>query len=87
MRKNTITKANDNFYRDAKSVLVWSTIITVTALVFALIGQYAYASDDDFGYTRQVKCEQKEDGRQVQCWLVEVPNKPVQGIDVSLKEK
>jgi len=82
-----MTKANDDFYRDAKSVLVWSTIITVIALVFALIGQYAYASEDDLGYTRQVKCEQKEDGRQVQCWLVEVPNRPVQGIDTPFEDE
>ena len=82
-----MTRANDNFYRDAKSVLVWSTIITVIALVFALIGQHAYASDDDLGYTRQVKCEQKEDGRQVQCWLAEVPNQPVPGIDIPLGKK
>jgi len=82
-----MTRANDDFYRDAKSVLFWSTLITVVALVFALISQYAYATENELGSTWQVKCEQKDNGRQVVCWRVEVPNRPVQGINTPFEDE
>jgi len=76
-----MTKTNEDWTRDAKPILVATAILTFVGVASA------YASEDDLGYTRQVKCEQKEDGRQVQCWLVEVPNQPVPGIDIPLEEK
>ena len=76
-----MTKTNEDWTRDAKPILVATAILTFVGVASA------YASEDNLGYTRQVKCEQKEDGRQVQCWLVEVPNQPVPGIDIPLEEK
>jgi len=75
-----MTKANEDWTKDAKPILLAAAVLTFVGVASA------YDSDDDLGYTRQVKCEQKEDGRQVQCWLVEVPNKPVRGIDTPLEE-
>ena len=84
-----MTKQNeDTFYTDAKPVLIWSSVITVVALAFALIGQYAYAEERyPYGSTWQVKCEQSADGRDAQCWLVEVPNEPIVGIDIPFPEE
>ena len=76
-----MTKTNEDWTRDAKPIVVANAILTFVGVASA------YASEDNLGYTRQVKCEQKEDGRQVQCWLVEVPNQPVPGIDIPLEEK
>ena len=79
-----MTKENeDTFYTDAKPVLIWSSVITVVALAFSLIGQYTQADERyPYGSTWQVKCEQSADGRDAQCWLVEVPNQPISGIDI-----
>ena len=79
-----MTKQNeDTFYTDAKPVLIWSSVITVVALAFALVSQYAGAEERyPYGSTWQVKCEQSADGRDAQCWLVEVPNEPIVGIDI-----
>jgi len=78
----------DTFYTDAKPVLIWSSVITVVALAFALIGQYAYAEERyPYGSTWQIKCEQSADGRNAQCWLVEEPNDPVEGIDILFPEE
>jgi len=74
-------KTEDHWTRDAKPILVAAAILTVVAVAGA------HASEEDLGYTRQVKCEQKDNGRQVQCWLAEVPNRPVQGIDVPFEDK
>ena len=76
-----MTNRNEDWTRDAKPILLAAAVLTFVGVASA------YATEDDLGYTRQVKCEQKEDGRQVQCWLVEVPNKPVPGIDIPLEEK
>ena len=40
-----------------------------------------------YGDTWQLKCEQSIDGRDVVCWLVEIPNKPVPGIDIPFEEE
>ena len=84
-----MTKQNeDSFYTDAKPVFIWSAVITVVALAFTLIGQYAYADERyPYGSTWQVKCEQSADGRDAQCWLVEVPNRPIAGIDIPFLEQ
>lgn len=58
----------------------------VLSCSFSFFSALAFANDADYGSTWQVKCEQKEMGREVQCWLVEVPNKPVVGIDVPFEE-
>jgi len=73
-------KTEEDWTRDAKPIIIAAAILTFVGVASA------YASDEDLGYTRQVKCEQKDNGRQVQCWLVEVPNQPVQGIDIPLED-
>jgi len=76
----------DHVMKDIK-VLTLSTIgaILFLTVMAGLVGS-AYADERyPYGSTWQVKCEQKEDGRQVQCWLVEVPNRPVPGIDTPLE--
>lgn len=44
-------------------------------------------ADEDYGSTWQIKCQQKGTGQEVVCWMVEVPNKPVEGIDIPFPER
>ena len=73
---------NDNFYEFAKPILYTAGIITALA-----IAPFAFAERSPHGYTWQIKCEQKGTGQEVQCWMVEVPNKPVVGIDIPFPEE
>ena len=55
----------------------------------AAVGFYsalAFAERSPYGYTWQLKCEQKGTGQEVVCWMVEVPNQPVVGIDIPFEE-
>ena len=72
---------NDNFYEFAKPILYAASIITALALA-----PFAFA-DEDYGSTWQIKCEQRGTGQEVVCWRVEVPNKPVVGIDIPFPEE
>ena len=61
---------------------------TVLSVAVGFYSALAFAERSPYGYTWQIKCEQKGTGQEVQCWMVEVPNKPVEGIDIPFpKEK
>ena len=65
-------------------VLVMSMVGAILFLaVMAGVVSLAYADERyPYGSTWQVKCQQSADGRDAQCWLVEVPNEPIVGIDI-----
>ena len=60
----------------------------VIAICGSFLSSLAFGNDQTpYGVTWQIKCEQKDTGQEVQCWLVEVPNQPVPGIDIPFEEK
>ncbi len=73
-------ETKNDFYEFARPVLLWTGIVTAFSLAGTVFANETERSP--YGYTWQVKCEQSEDGREVVCWRVEVPNKPVAGIDI-----
>jgi len=56
-----------------------AVVLSVTVGFYSAL---AFAERYPYGSTWQVKCEQSADGRDAQCWLVEVPNEPIEGIDI-----
>ena len=78
---NEDKKEKDKWTKDVKPVLLAAAILTFTGVTSVI------ACENNLGYTNQVKCEQSIDGRDVICWLVEIPNQPVPGIDIPLEEK
>ena len=62
------------------AVVLSSAVGFYSALAFG-------GNSSQYGTTWQIKCQQKDNGRQVVCWKVEVPNKPVPGIDISINKE
>lgn len=68
----------------------FSLPVLMSTLVFVmLLGLDAAVGSEDapYGTTWQIKCDQQGTGKEAQCWMVEVPNQPVPGIDVPFEEK
>lgn len=56
--------------------------------IMAVVAGSVLANDSTpYGTTWQIKCDQRGTGQQVQCWMVEVPNQPIPGIDVPFEEE
>ena len=61
-------------------------IVTI-AICGSFLSSLAFADNQTpYGTTWQLKCDQKENGREVVCWIVEIPNQPVPGIDIPFEE-
>jgi hypothetical protein len=61
--------------------------IVAYALMAVLAGSVLANDHAPYGTTWQIKCEQRGTGKEAQCWMVEIPNKPVPGIDVPFEVK
>ena len=55
--------------------VVFHSVVLSCALGFFSSLAFAQPEQD---YTLQIKCQQKDNGREVVCWMVEVPNKTVE---------
>ena len=71
---------NDDFYEFTKPVLYTTAVVVGLSLVGT-----AFASD--YGTTTHIKCTQTGTGQEVECETVEVPNRPVVGIDIPFPEE
>jgi len=74
-------KINEWFF--SLPVLMGTLVFVMLLGLDAAVGSERYP----YGSTWQVKCEQSADGRDAQCWLVEVPNEPIVGIDIPFPEE